>query len=389
MGVRVSWGVVAVAALAALAATAPGASAQLPPITLFPPAPPPPSSDTTAPADSTTTPPPAPGDPAPPAGDGEGGGAAATGGAAGRVIPSDALSVINSIARSAPSNNAALVQGVDGLIGAGVDPADATRAGYGRFPIAGYASWSDDWLMPRWTGLLFRYHEGCDVFAAHGTPVRSPVDGVARIGTSALGGLTVSVYEPDGTYYYLAHLSGLAEGLVDGQAVATGDVVGFVGTSGNAAGGPPHLHIGIYPQGGRAIAPKPILDQWLADAAAILAGMETVASVVPPTLVATNLVRALSANAPTGAAGTASPARPDLLWASAANSAGGGLQVAEAQVARLTESVDWERRSLAQQALDAAWAQAAADARTVLGPLIAPALAAASDALRQAALTAS
>ena len=73
---------------------------------------------------------------------------------------------------------------------------------------------------------------------------------------------------PDGTYFYLAHLSGLVEGFTNGMAVRTGDIVGYVGDSGNARGGAPHLHIGIYPHGGPPIDPKPVLDQFLAEATA-------------------------------------------------------------------------------------------------------------------------
>ncbi len=62
---------------------------------------------------------------------------------------------------------------------------------FGRFPILGPARWSDDWYLPRWTGTMFRYHLGLDMFAAYGTPVAAPADGVARIATNALGGLTV------------------------------------------------------------------------------------------------------------------------------------------------------------------------------------------------------
>ncbi len=137
--------------------------------------------------------------------------------------------------------------------------------GLGRFPIAGPARYSHDWLFPRY-GPGFRFHLGTDVFAAQGTPVRAPVDGVARSANGGLGGLTVKVHMPDGTYFYLAHLSGLAPGFVDGMRVATGDVVGYVGDSGNARGGAPHLHIGIYPNGGPPIDPKPILDQFLTEA---------------------------------------------------------------------------------------------------------------------------
>src|SRR3546814_14359627 len=94
---------------------------------------------------------------------------------------------------------------------------------------------------------------GTDVFAPHGTPVRSPVDGTISSGSGSLGGLFVKVFQPDGTYFYMAHLSGLAEGFTEGMAVQTGDIVGYVGDSGNARGGSPHVHLGIYTPGGEEI----------------------------------------------------------------------------------------------------------------------------------------
>ena len=368
-----------------------------PPITLTPPpssttstTTPPPTDDTTPPStdpgtDTTVAPtdqPPAPGSGGAGVGDGE------DAGILGRVVPADAQALINSIKRTPANNDANLVSAVQDLVARGMDPAEAARVGYGRFPIGGYASWSDDWLYPRWTGLQFRFHEGCDVFAAFGTPVRAPVDGVARIKTSELGGLTVSVYQPDGTFFYLAHLSATAVGLVDGHPVVTGDVVGFVGNSGNAAGGPPHLHFGVYPRGGAAVPPKPVLDQWVLDALANLPGASTTAAVAPARgLIATALVRMLSAGSLVGR-GEAVTAPTELLWASAANPAGGGVQLAEARAAQAAASVDWHARALRQQALDAAWEQSAARARLALDPLTAATLVQARDARRQAAITA-
>ena len=188
---------------------------------------------------------------------------------AGGVIPPDARRAISAIARTAPNDNGALVAGAAALEAAGVPHDDAVRLVYGRFPILGPARWSDDWYMPRWTGTLFRYHLGLDMVAAYGTPVAAPADGVARIATNALGGLTVRVVEPSGTFWYLAHLSGIADGVVDGSPVAVGQVVGYVGDSGNARGGVPHLHFAVHPNGGQPVPPKPIVDQWVADGAAL------------------------------------------------------------------------------------------------------------------------
>ena len=116
--------------------------------------------------------------------------------------------------------------------------------------------------------------------------MRAPVDGVALSEEGGLGGLTVKVVMPDRTYFYLAHLSGLVEGFANGMTVETGDIVGYVGDSGNARGGSPHLHLGIYPRGGPPIDPKPILDHFLAEAEAripeVVAALQAVQAAPTP-----------------------------------------------------------------------------------------------------------
>jgi murein DD-endopeptidase MepM/ murein hydrolase activator NlpD len=196
--------------------------------------------------------------------DAQGDGTAAPTG--GIVVPPEALRIIDSVRRSGPTSNQDVLARLDALRDMGMPEDEVLRVGLGRFPIAGAARYSHDWLFPRY-GPGFRFHLGTDVFAAHGTPIRAPVDGVARSANGGLGGLTVKVFMPDGTYFYLAHLSRLVDGFTNGMSVRTGDIVGYVGDSGNARGGAPHLHIGIYPHGGSPIDPKPVLDQFLAEAA--------------------------------------------------------------------------------------------------------------------------
>jgi murein DD-endopeptidase MepM/ murein hydrolase activator NlpD len=113
----------------------------------------------------------------------------------------------------------------------------------------------DSWGNPRSGG---RHHEGIDIFAPRGTRVLSSTEGlVSRIGTDPLGGRVVWVLGPGGQMHYYAHLDATS-GIRVGDRVAVGDVLGAVGTSGNARGGPPHLHYGIY-AGGGAINPYPLL----------------------------------------------------------------------------------------------------------------------------------
>lgn len=101
-----------------------------------------------------------------------------------------------------------------------------------------------------------RLHQGQDIFAARNTPVYAATEGyVWRIGENALGGNTVWTIGAGGRIYYYAHLERYAENLKVGDAVTTETVLGYVGTSGNAKGTPPHLHFGVYAAGG-AINPK-------------------------------------------------------------------------------------------------------------------------------------
>ena len=117
-------------------------------------------------------------------------------------------------------------------------------------PVAGVApgDLADTWGAARSGG---RQHQGIDIFAPRGTPVVSATEGVVqRVGENSLGGTVVGVVGPGREWHYYAHLEAHADGLAEGQIVAEGDTLGSVGTSGNAAGTPPHLHYGIYRAGG-------------------------------------------------------------------------------------------------------------------------------------------
>lgn len=104
-----------------------------------------------------------------------------------------------------------------------------------------------------------RKHQGLDIFAPRGTPVVSTTRGiVARVGENRLGGTVVWVLGPGGDRHYYAHLDRIAD-LRTGQRIAVGDVLGTVGTTGNARGTPPHLHYGIYRRMSGAVNPFPLL----------------------------------------------------------------------------------------------------------------------------------
>lgn len=125
-------------------------------------------------------------------------------------------------------------------------------------PVQGIAvnAVANTWGAPRSGG---RRHEGQDLFAPKGTPVVSATQGVIlRKGTGGLGGNSVFVFGPGGHVYYYAHLDRWAEALDIGNVVQPGDLLGFVGNTGNARNTPPHLHFGVYTNGG-AIDPWPML----------------------------------------------------------------------------------------------------------------------------------
>ena len=109
-----------------------------------------------------------------------------------------------------------------------------------------------------------RPHEAIDILAARNTPVLAVESGtIAKLFVSNAGGITIYQFDPSGRLaYYYAHLEKYADGLHEGQVVAQGDVIGYVGTSGNAPPNTPHLHFGVFELGddkrwwqGRAIDP--------------------------------------------------------------------------------------------------------------------------------------
>lgn len=93
-----------------------------------------------------------------------------------------------------------------------------------------------------------RKHEAIDILAPHNTPALAVEDGtIAKLFVSAAGGNTVYLFDPSSTYvYYYAHLDHYAPGLAEGKRVTRGQVIGFVGTSGNAPKDTPHLHFAIF-----------------------------------------------------------------------------------------------------------------------------------------------
>ncbi|HKW01571.1 MAG TPA: M23 family metallopeptidase [Vicinamibacterales bacterium] len=93
-----------------------------------------------------------------------------------------------------------------------------------------------------------RRHEALDILAPRNTPVRAVEGGtIAKLFLSKAGGITLCQFDPTETYaYYYAHLERYAPGLHERQTVSAGDIIGYVGTSGNAPPDTPHLHFAIF-----------------------------------------------------------------------------------------------------------------------------------------------
>ncbi len=124
-------------------------------------------------------------------------------------------------------------------------------------PVNGAVTFRDTWGAPRPGG---RTHKGVDMIADRGTPLVAIEDGtVSRIGNGGLGGKTVWLRSDTGHSYYYAHLDGWAEGLREGDHLDVGELLGYVGNTGNAAYTIPHLHFEYHPNGGGAVNPYPLV----------------------------------------------------------------------------------------------------------------------------------
>lgn len=137
-------------------------------------------------------------------------------------------------------------------------------------PIRSNYSYRSTWGDARgWGGR--RIHEGTDIFADYGVPVKSPCYGIIELkGWNKYGGWRIGIRDLNNNYHYLAHLSGFAKDLKTGQIVEPGMVIGGVGSSGYGPPGtsgkfPPHLHYGMYKDNGRnewSFDPYPQLRSW-------------------------------------------------------------------------------------------------------------------------------
>jgi murein DD-endopeptidase MepM/ murein hydrolase activator NlpD len=135
-----------------------------------------------------------------------------------------------------------------------------TSKGY-VFPVYGKHRYSDDWGAPRQdTG----FHQGNDIFATAGTPLVAVCKGTLhRVGTNVVPGNRLWVKcDKGGDEFFYGHLSAFANDAHSGLHVDAGQVVGFVGSTGDAEQTPPHVHFEVHPGGGHAVDPYPFLRAW-------------------------------------------------------------------------------------------------------------------------------
>jgi hypothetical protein len=119
-----------------------------------------------------------------------------------------------------------------------------TENGY-VFPVYGPTTFSDDFRAGR---ASTGWHHGNDIFASSGAPVLAVAEGTLfLIGWNTLGGNRLWLRDMQGNEFYYAHLSAFSPLAVEGRHVEAGDVIGFVGNSGEAITTPPHLHFEIHP----------------------------------------------------------------------------------------------------------------------------------------------
>jgi murein DD-endopeptidase MepM/ murein hydrolase activator NlpD len=140
-------------------------------------------------------------------------------------------------------------------------PLPGPPGGSGVCPVRGPVRIGQGWGAPRDGGR--RRHQGIDLLAPAGTPLVAVADGrITRASNRdrGLGGISLRLTDRKGTGYYYAHNQ---RNLVHlGQRVHAGQVIARVGATGNARGGPPHLHFQLHPGGGPPVNPDATVRRW-------------------------------------------------------------------------------------------------------------------------------
>ena len=125
------------------------------------------------------------------------------------------------------------------------------------FPSHGRCRFTDTWQQSRSGG---RQHEGVDIMGVKGLALYAVIDGtITKMygADAALSGNALRLTASDGTYFFYAHLDSFAPGIAVGSVVKAGQIVGYMGSTGDA--GSPHLHFEVHPNGGAAVSPYPVV----------------------------------------------------------------------------------------------------------------------------------
>jgi murein DD-endopeptidase MepM/ murein hydrolase activator NlpD len=128
------------------------------------------------------------------------------------------------------------------------------------FPVAGKHTFTDTYGAPRSDVPV---HLGVDIFASFGTPIVAVADGrIYRVGTLTISGNRLWLRDKHGYRYFYCHLSDFAAAAYNGADVHAGEVIGFVGNTGDAEPTPPHLHFEVHMPDGAPVDPTPFASNW-------------------------------------------------------------------------------------------------------------------------------
>jgi len=246
---------------------------------------------------------------------------------------------------TSPNNTQALVDILAPLEAQGLTLQDALLRVVGPFPVAGLASWTDDWHACR-DGCT-RLHEGLDIFAEQGTPLVAAADGVVTQKlVGELSGTSIEIQDANGVQYFYAHLSGWAEPIEVGDQVHVGQVIGYVGNTGNAISTPPHLHLEIQP-GGIPVPPKPFVDRWveIAELQARQLVAELTGEPLPPGVEAQTNFRLTRLFDLAGSGEIIEVGAQRLLALAGIQPSVSSLELAERVVGQMAFEIDWTSRA--------------------------------------------